>query len=209
MITWNDTGIVLTSKLHGEKYKVVTIFTKKHGKVRAFAYKTRAPTFTNFAKVEISYSVSDTNSIGFWRLISEESTWIASIRLGNHLLVCQSICYILDSLMPQHSCDTKIFNLTENISATIKNFNATDVLLIYAYFELSLLESIGFSLNLQNKFALDYNEISSILTTGQFRENLHQLLQISSQIIKNNLTSIDNFYRSAIIKQISTSFPDK
>ena len=91
MISWKDSGIVLSTRPHGEKYKIVCVLTQSHGKVYALAYKSKTQTFTNFAKIEITYTSREPGSLGFWKLLSETHTWIASIHLGNHLMVCKSI----------------------------------------------------------------------------------------------------------------------
>ncbi len=206
MISWYDSGIVLSAKRHGEKYKIVNILTKDHGKIHALAYKNKSPNFTNFAQVEVSYTSRDANSLGFWKLLSEMPTWIASRHRENHLLVCQSICSILDKLMPQNSNDSQIFELTAYISVNFQNYTSKEILLVYAYFEIFLLKNLGFSLDLYNVSDMkSCNDINEFLASVQFHNNLYQLLKISSQIIAKNLTNIDNFYRASIVRQLSTS----
>ena len=198
MISWQDFGIVLSAVSRGEKYKIVNILTQNHGKVHALAYK------TNLAQVNIAYTSREPDSLGFWKLLSEKPTWIASIHLGNHLLVCQSICFLLDKLLPQNANDTQVFKLTNYVSTNLQNFNSVDILFLYVYFELYLLADIGFNTNMCNLPTIDNcSDIPSLLSSIQFRQNAYQLLQTSAQIIAKNLTSIENFYRSSVIKQLS------
>ena len=204
MISWQDFGIVLSAVSRGEKYKIVNILTQNHGKVHALAYKSKSPTFTNLAQVNIAYTSREPDSLGFWKLLSEKPTWIASIHLGNHLLVCQSICFLLDKLLPQNANDTQVFKLTNYVSTNLQNFNSVDILFLYVYFELYLLADIGFNTNMCNLPTIDNcSDIPSLLSSIQFRQNAYQLLQTSAQIIAKNLTSIENFYRSSVIKQLS------
>lgn len=210
MISWKDIGIVLATRPHGEKYKIVCVLTKSHGKVQALAYKSKTQTFTNFAKVEVNYTSREPGSLGFWKLLSENPTWIVSIHQGNHLVVCQSICLILDKLLPQNSDDTQIFELTDYISTNLQIFNSVDILFLYVYFELSLLVNIGFSVNLSTiQIINNCADIPSLISLPQFQQNAFRLLQMSSQIIAKNLTSIENFYRSSVIKKLSDFLPRK
>ncbi|MBQ2174572.1 MAG: recombination protein O N-terminal domain-containing protein [Alphaproteobacteria bacterium] len=207
MISWKDSGIVLSTRPHGEKYKIVCVLTQSHGKVYALAYKSKTQTFTNFAKIEITYTSREPGSLGFWKLLSETPTWIASIHLGNHLMVCQSICFMLDKLLPQNSDEEQIFQLTDYISTNLQNFSAEEILFLYVYFELSLLTNIGFSVNISSIQTVDNcSDIPSLISSTHFQQNAYRLLQTSSQIIAKNLTSIENFYRSSITKQLS-AFP--
>ena len=59
MISWSDTGIVLSARRHGEKYKIVNVFTKSHGNVHAMASYTKNSTFSVFSDVDIDYSSKD------------------------------------------------------------------------------------------------------------------------------------------------------
>ncbi len=204
MISWQDLGIVLSTVSHGERYKIVNILTQNHGKVRALAYKSKSLTFINLAKVDIAYTSREPDSFGFWRLLSEAPTLVASMHLGNHLLVCQSICFILDKLLPQNADDAHIFKLTDYVSTNLQHFNSVDILFLYVYFELYLLANIGFNTNISNlPITDDYSDIPTLLSSIQFRQRAYRLLQTSSQIIAKNLTNIENFYRSSIARQLS------
>ena len=204
MIFWQDLGIVLSTMPHGEKYKIVNILTQNHGKIHALAYKSKSLTFTNFAKVNIAYTARDPDSLGFLKLLAESPTWLTSMHLGNHLLVCQSICFILDKLLPQNADDKQIFGLTEYVSTNLQNFNSVDILFLYVYFELYFLANSGFSADIRDLPTINnYFDIPSILSSIHFRQRAYQLLQTSSQIIAKNLTSIENFYRSSITKQLA------
>ena len=45
MPKWNDKGIILKSKKHGEKGAVLTIFTKEHGRYLGWQYTTAKKKF--------------------------------------------------------------------------------------------------------------------------------------------------------------------
>ena len=88
----------------------------------------------------------------------------------------------------------------------MQKFSGKDILLLYAYFEFSLLEDIGFSLNdvtLQSIPKLDdFEKLPSILNSESVCSNAKKFLHTAGEIIEQNLLSIDNYYRSAISQMI-------
>ena len=206
MISWSDTGIVLSAHRHGEKYKIVNVFTKSHGNVHAMASYTKNSTFSVFSDVDIDYSSKDANSLGFWKLKSEKQNWVLSMNSEKHLLVCQGLCFLLNRLLPQGVAHPRLFEFTRYISANMQKFSGKDILLLYAYFEFSLLEDIGFSLDnvdLQSVPKLDdFEKLPGILNSESVCSNARKFLHTAGKIIEQNLLSIDNCYRSAISQMI-------
>ena len=206
MVNWSDIGIVLASHPHGEKYKIVNIFTKDHGRIHAMVSKSKNNTFSIFSNVEIGYSSKDAGSLGFWKLLSERQNWIFSMNSEKHLLVCQGICFLLNKILPQGVCHKRLFEFAEYISKNLHQFSAQDILLLYAYFEFSLLEDIGLSIDksiLQEIPRVnEFYELPSLLKTESIIRNAKNFLSIAGRVIEQNLLKIDNYYRSLIFRMI-------
>ena len=201
MISWSDVGIVIASRNHGEKYRSVTIFTKDHGKVQAMAYKPRLPNFCNFSQVNVVHNSRTADSIGFWRLCSETQTWGLMNRA--HLFVCQSICVILNNVLPLNDPHLRLFEITNYIASHIVQFTEREILYVYVYFETLLLRELGFNSEIPNMTPLDdFHQIRDIIAMPEIQNNAYNILKTIERIIKDNLTSIDNFYRNAILHMV-------
>ena len=201
MISWSDIGIVIASRNYGEKYRLVTIFTNDYGKVQAMAYKSRLPNFCNFSQVNINHNSRTATSIGFWRLCSEKQPLGLVHRA--HLLVCQSICVMLNNVLPLNDPHLRLFEITNYIASHIVQFTEREILYVYVYFETVLLRELGFSSEIPNMPPLDdFHQIRDIIEMPIIQNNTYNILRTIERIIKDNLTNIDNVYRDAILQMI-------
>lgn len=209
MINWSDSGIVLSSRKHGEKYKIVDIFTQHHGKISAMFSLSKSSSFSIFSNVDIEYSSKTVTSLGFWKLKSENQNWIFLINSFQHIQVCQSIAYILNKVLPQAVPHEILFNVVRYISYNLKNFSNNEISTIYAYFELVLLREIGFETELEDDFLIEKslpieNQITNLLNDEIFSRNIKRNLEKNRKIIETHLLNIDNCYRSSIIKSLNS-----
>ena len=204
MISWSDVGIVLSAKKYGEKYKIVNVFTKKHGKISAMVSISKNNTFAIFSNVELDYSAKSVDSLGFWRLRSEKQTWVFSMNSENHILVCQSICFLLSKVLPLGVCHERLFEFTRYISDNLQLFSKKDIMLLYAYFEFILLDDIGFGMDIDDIYYIpkveNFYELFNLLNSDVMTENARRSLSITGDAIERNLLNIDNYYRSSIVR---------
>ena len=120
MVSWSDIGVVLSSRKHGEKYKIINVFTKGHGRFSAMSSIGKGGnTFGVFSNVELAYSAKTADNLGFWKLLNERQNWIFSFNSQNHILVCQAICYALDRLLPVGAPYPGLFAFVRNYSTDI------------------------------------------------------------------------------------------
>lgn len=209
MINWSDSGIVLSSRKHGEKYKIVDIFTQHHGKISAMFSLSKSSSFSIFSNVDIEYSSKTVTCLGFWELKSEKQNWIFLINSFQRIQACQSIAYILNKVLPQAVPHETLFNVVIYISYNLKNFSDSEISTIYAYFEFVLLREIGFEIKLEDDFLIEKslpieNQITNLLNNEIFSRNIKRNLEKNSKIIETYLLNIDNYYRSSIIKSLNS-----
>ncbi|MDR0695417.1 MAG: recombination protein O N-terminal domain-containing protein [Holosporales bacterium] len=219
MISWTDTGIVLSSRDHTEKYRLITIFTATHGKMTAmFSSSTPRGRFSIFSAVEIDYSSKSEISLGFWRLRSEKQNWVLSIHSQNHMLVCQSMCQLLNKVLPHGMPYERLFRVVQHIIENMQRFSETDVLLVYAYFEFILLHDIGFGVDLdncasafyknENPSALELNALLPTNAAGQVhllsrlqRLNAATTLVITGSILRHHLDGPESYFRTVVCQK--------
>lgn len=148
-MVWSDSGIVLSSRKHGENFKIVSIFTKEHGKVSAISKTINRNAFSLFSNVSVELVRKNLlNDMGFWSKKFEKQNWIYVFNEELALLVCQSICLILDKILPVGVKFLTLFSFLEFILINIKTFSQKEILILYAYFEFLLLHESGFGFDL-------------------------------------------------------------
>jgi DNA repair protein RecO len=212
MISWSDKGIVLSARKHAEKYKIVDIFTKTHGKFSAMVYISKKNTMAMFSCVDIDYTSKSDTSLGFWKLKDEKQNWIYSLNSENHLLVCQSICFLLSKVLPFSLPHEELFNFTEYIGNNLSGFSGTEILSLYAYFEFVLLDNIGFGLDpekfseqhkitskedIPSKLWIDWKNNESFSNTMS-NFDIKNSLKITGDIIEKHIHPVNNYFRSSI-----------
>jgi hypothetical protein len=127
------------------------------------------------------------------------------------MLVCQSMCFVLEKVLPFDVPHENLFDFTEYITHNLMNFSKSEILSLYAYFEFVLLDSIGFGIDLSNyDFAGNVEKTSnpsSLWKTEKFflemvGKDIRNLLKITGSIIEKNLLRINNHFRSCVMKLI-------
>ncbi|MDR0942366.1 MAG: recombination protein O N-terminal domain-containing protein [Holosporales bacterium] len=207
MWTWNDVGIVLSSKNHGEKYKIIDVFTKRHGKFAALYQASKVSSFSIFSKVDIDYLSRNETSLGFWKLKNEKQNWIYLLNSGSHLLVCQGICFLLNKALPHALPHKNLFNFAEYIADNIQKFSEREVLSLYAYFEFVLLENAGFGLDLGEQNT-DVSELWKLWKRHEFtcdasRGDIKNSLENTGNAIERNISHLaNNHFRMAICRLV-------
>ncbi len=141
---WSDSGIVLSNRKYGENYKIVTILTKEHGKISALSNIISRNTFSLLSNVIVDLFSKKNDSLGFWKKKNEKQNWVYIFNSQTHLLVCQSICYICDKILPQGVKHLGIFNFLTFLVNQIGSISEHDAIKLYAYFEFLFLKESGF-----------------------------------------------------------------
>ena len=155
MPEWNDQGIVLSAKKYGEKGLIINILTENHGRYLGW--------FNNYKSKNILADVQPGNLVNvFWKsrlieqmgkfkieLISSVSGKIFDEKLK--LQALNSVCSLLEKLLPERQNYSQIFNATNAFIdlLTFQDESKNDYWMEgYVKWEIGVLSSIGFSLDL-------------------------------------------------------------
>ena len=156
MPEWNDVGIILSAKKYGEKGLIINILTETHGRYVGW--------INNYKMKSILSSVQPGNLVNvFWksRLIEQMGTFkielISSIsgKIFDEKLKLQaliSLCSLLEKFLPERQSYSEVFDGTRAfLNVLAINNEVNDKLWIKGYvkWEIGLLSSIGFSLDLK------------------------------------------------------------
>ncbi|MDR2598528.1 MAG: DNA repair protein RecO [Holosporales bacterium] len=143
MISWSDTGIVITSVKKQEKYQAIEIFTENHGLVRALC--DAAVRMCCFSLVSIDWNGRNLYEPGFWR-IQDMRQSLAKDTLPS--VIIQRVCYLLHRVLPYGDRAPELFAYVRHISGKISNCSSLEALNFYAYFEFLLLKTTGYGFDL-------------------------------------------------------------
>ena len=156
MPEWNDIGIILSAKKYGEKGLVINILTKTHGRYVGW--------INNYKTKSILSSVQPGNLVKvFWksRIIEQMGNFkieeISSIsgKIFDEKLKLQaltSLCSLLEKFLPERQSYSEVFDATKAFLNLLAINNDVDNKLWikgYVKWEIGLLSSIGFSLDLK------------------------------------------------------------
>ena len=156
MPEWNDQGIVLSAKKYGEKGLVINILTRNHGRYLGW--------LNNYKKKSVLADVQPGNLVNvYWKsrlieqmgnfkieLISSVSGKIFDEKLK--LQALNSLCSLLDKFLPERQNYFEIFNATNAFInlLTFPDEGKNDHWIEgYVKWEIGVLSSIGFSLDLK------------------------------------------------------------
>lgn len=146
MKSFKTEAIILKSKNYGEADRILTVFSRNHGKLVILAKGARrinskkGPTLEVFNKVTLLLSSGKNFDIVSESIVSEN---FEGLRKKLKLVgLAYNICELTDKLTPEHQESTIIFNL---LSQTLKSLSTkvTDKNLILN-FKQKLLEDLGF-----------------------------------------------------------------
>ncbi|MDR0552586.1 MAG: DNA repair protein RecO [Holosporales bacterium] len=142
-ITWSDVGVVLSSRKQGENFKIVNILTRNHGKSSGLVRIVGRNNFSVFSKVDVDLIMKSENSLGFWHKRTEKQNWARILHSDINVSVFQSICLVLDKILPHGSRYCRIYEFLEYLTENT-GLNNDCMTNLYAFFELMLLKETGF-----------------------------------------------------------------
>ena len=160
MPEWNDVGIILSAKKYGEKGLIVNILTETHGRYVGWInnYKTKS-ILSNIQPgnlVQVFWKSRLIEQMGNFKieLISSITGKIFDEKLKLQALI--SLCSLLEKFLPERQSYSEIFNATKaflNVLVINNELDNNQWIKGYVKWEIGLLSSIGFSLDL-NKCAV-------------------------------------------------------
>jgi DNA repair protein RecO (recombination protein O) len=154
---WSDVGIVLSSRKLGESSVIVSLMTPQHGRhlglVRGGSGKRARGIYQAGNMVSVEWSARVEDQLGTFRC--ELLKPLAALYLDDSLRLAglSSSCAVVERALPERESYLGIY---ESLFSFLINLGSDDWLENYVRWEISLLASLGFGLNL-----------SSCASTGQ------------------------------------------
>jgi DNA repair protein RecO (recombination protein O) len=148
---WQDEGVVLAARRHGESSAVVSVFTQGHGRhaglVRGGAGRRARPVYEPGNRLRVVWRARLADQLGAFS--AELQTTIAARLLDDpdRLAALGAACALLEASLPERDPHPLLYDqLSELIDALIEQQSWPER---YVRFELALLAELGFGLDLQ------------------------------------------------------------
>lgn len=149
MIEWQDEGIILSARPHGENGGVVSVLTRGHGRACGYVYgatsgKTRG-TLETGNRVEVHWQAKTEGQLGHFSFELEKSYAADVMSDALRLTALQSACALADKSLPEGEKHPGVF---EGMKALLESFATDYWAAAYIYWEIGLLKELGFGLDL-------------------------------------------------------------
>ncbi|WP_281973499.1 DNA repair protein RecO [Ruegeria faecimaris] len=147
---WRDHGILLTSRRHGETAAIIEVFTEGHGRhagvVRGGTSRKIAPILQPGAQLDVLWRARLEEHIGTFQVEPLRSRAAAAFSGRLALAGLNTVVALLSFCLPEREAHPRIYKQTEQLMDLL----GQDEIWVLAYlrWELSLLEELGFGLDL-------------------------------------------------------------
>lgn len=149
---WRDTGILLSSRKHGESAMIIDVFTPERGRhagvVRGGASRKIAPILQPGAQLDLVWRARLEEHIGSLTVELQRSR--AAIAMGDRLALAglNTVLALLAYSLPEREPHVDLYTRTQNLLDLLGNADLWP--LAYLHWELALLDDLGYALDLKS-----------------------------------------------------------
>ncbi|MFK7938471.1 MAG: DNA repair protein RecO [Roseovarius sp.] len=149
---WRDTGILLSSRTHGESSAIIEVFTPSRGRhagvVRGGASRKQAPVLQPGAQLDLAWRARLEDHLGTFSAELMRSRAVASMGDRLSLAGLNTVTALLLFALPEREAHGRLYQHTETL---LDLLGQPDVWpLAYLRWEMALLEEMGFGLDLSS-----------------------------------------------------------
>ena len=146
---WQDEGVLIAVRLHGESSAIIEVFTAAHGRhagvVRGGASRKMAATLQLGTQLAVTWRARLEDHLGSYTVEPLRSrAGLLADRLG--LAGLTAICAMLQMALPERAAHPALWRATMALLAAVEH--DPDWPALYLRWEVSLLEELGFGLDL-------------------------------------------------------------
>lgn len=192
MIEWEDTGIILSVRQHGENGGIVSLLTEKHGRAAGYIYGASSARMRGMLepgnRVTAHWQAKSADQLGQFKLELEKSIVTDVIDDPLKLTALQAACALTDKTLPEHE---KHQSLYEGLKALLASFSGDFWLPSYVFWELGLLRELGFGI-----------DVSKCVVTGSMDELIYvspksgcAVSKAAGEVYKSKLLALPPFLR--------------
>ena len=144
-MNWEDQGYLLNKKKFRENANIISVFTKKYGKMTGIVYGGNSRKIRNYLqicnKIFLTHNSSRSNKIGY---LKTEIIQAISPKYFDYKKRYSSILYIselLNTLLPESLSYSSVYN---SLNEFIEDIDNENWLISYIFWEINLIRELGF-----------------------------------------------------------------
>jgi len=148
-VTWEDQGVVLSARRHGEHDAIITVLTEHHGRyaglVKAGTSRRMKGVLQPGTAIKAHWRARLDEHLGTFAVEPIQSYSAELMHDADRLAALSAICALVDALLPERQPAPEIERATV---ALLRALPAADWAMRYARWELEVLRDLGFGLDL-------------------------------------------------------------
>tara|TARA_Y100000590_G_C15723343_1_gene1014277 strand:- start:1612 stop:2292 length:681 start_codon:yes stop_codon:yes gene_type:complete len=185
---WDDIGFLISKNKYNENSVIAEFFSKNHGKCSGMIFGATSKKTKNYLqignKLHLNYNFKNDNKIGYFK-IEIFNAYTPFYFDNNKKLFCiLSAMNLIKLLTVESQSNEKIFNIIDHLFIII---NLKDWVKEYIFWELKLLELIGYSLDLKKIVKFEIIDQQKIYFVKKNSDKIY----IPNFLIENDLNHIE------------------
>ena len=215
-MNWDDTGFLIAKNRYNENSLIAEFYTKNHGKISGIVFGGTSKKIKNYLQIGnqlyLNYNSKSENKLGYFKLEIQKVYSPIYFENPQKLSCINSTMSLIRLLTAESQSNIKIFDLIEKFYLILSN---DKWLKDYIFWELELLKTIGFDLELNNlatKELLD-NKIVYVVKSKTEKKIIPNFLIDKKIIIEdlntllNGLKLVSDFLEKTILKPNNLNYP--
>ena len=215
-MNWNDVGYLLSKNRYNENSLIAEIFTEKHGKTSGIIFGGTSKKIKNYLqignKLDTNFNSKSENRIGYFKVEILKAFSPNYFDNSNKLYCISSAMSLIKILTAESQKNEGIYNL---INDFYKLLEKSDWLKKYIFWELDLLSTIGFNLDLKKIVSKEFidNKILYVAKSSTDKKIVPNFLvekNDKSENIKDlldGLKLVGDFMDKTILKPNNVNYP--
>ena len=214
-MNWEDECYLLSKRKFRENANIINVFSQTKGKVSGIVYGGNSRKIRNYLQISnklfISHNSKNQNKLGYFKteLIKPISPLYFDDKERTAALI--SLCSILNILLPESQPNQNIYKSFEKF---INAMNLENWIILYVFFELSLIKDLGYDTNLEKFKNMDTTYEVVKITIDSFSYEVPKYLifrkppdNLSSSLIKKSLFFTRNIIQKRFFIPNNLPFP--
>ena len=215
-MNWDDTGFLLSKNRYNENSLISEFYTKNHGKISGIVFGGTSKKIKNYLQIGnqlyLNYNSKSENKLGYFKLEIQKVYSPIYFENPQKLSCINSVMSLIRLLTAELQSNIKIFNLIEKFYLILSK---EEWLKDYIFWELELLKTIGFDLELSNfatKELLDDKVIYVVKSKNEKKIIPNFLIDKKIvvndlNILLNGLKLVSDFLEKTILKPNNLNYP--
>ena len=215
-MNWDDSGFLISKNRYNENSLISEFYTKNHGKISGIVFGGTSKKIKNYLQIGnqlyLNYNSKSEGKLGYFKLEIQKVYSPIYFENSQKLLCINSAMNLIRLLTAESQSNLKIFDLIEKFYFILSN---DEWLRNYIFWELELLKTTGFDLELNNlatKELLDNKEV--YIVKSKIEKKIIPNFLIDKKLIVddintllNGLKLVSDFLEKTILKPNNLNYP--